>query len=156
MEGPTPSSALFYGTLSIHAGVYLLLRVEPLVAHAPIVRFAVVAVGALTAITASLSARVRADAKGALALSAAAQTGLMLVEIGLGWTELAQWHLLAHGLLRLAQFLRSPSWLRTRRSAAARSAVSAIAPASTSSSSCRRPSAIGSTRPRSPVSVSMP
>jgi NADH:ubiquinone oxidoreductase subunit 5 (subunit L)/multisubunit Na+/H+ antiporter MnhA subunit len=120
MEGPTPSSALFYGTLSIHAGVYLLLRVEPLVAHAPIVRFAVVAVGALTAITASLSARVRADAKGALALSAAAQTGLMLVEIGLGWTELAQWHLLAHGLLRLAQFLRSPSWLQDaaeRRSA---------------------------------------
>ena len=112
MEGPTPSSALFYGTLSIHAGVYLLLRVEPLVAHVPIVRFAVVTVGILTAFTASLSARVRADAKGALALSAAAQIGLMLVEIGLGWTQLAQWHLLAHGLLRLAQFLRSPSWLQ--------------------------------------------
>lgn len=112
MEGPTPSSALFYGTLSIHAGVYLLLRVEPLVAHAPIVRVAVVSIGLLTAFTASLSARVRADAKGALALSAAAQTGLMLVEIGLGWTQLAQWHLLAHGLLRLAQFLRSPSWLQ--------------------------------------------
>lgn len=122
MEGPTPSSALFYGTLSIHAGVYLLLRVEPLVAHVPIVRVAVVAIGALTAITASLSARVRADAKGALALSAAAQTGVMLVEIGLGWTELAKWHLLAHGLLRLAQFLRSPSWLQDaadRRSALA-------------------------------------
>lgn len=120
MEGPTPSSALFYGTLSIHAGVYLLLRVEPLVAHSPIVRGAVFTVGLLTAITASLSARVRADAKGTLALSAAAQTGLMLVEIGLGWTELAMWHLLAHGLLRLAQFLRSPSWLQDaaeRRSA---------------------------------------
>lgn len=112
MEGPTPSSALFYGTLSIHAGVYLLLRVEPLVVESMVVRVLVVSVGSLTAITASLSARVRADAKGALALSAAAQAGLMFVEIGLGWTTLAQWHLLAHGLLRLAQFLRSPSWLQ--------------------------------------------
>jgi NADH-quinone oxidoreductase subunit L len=111
MEGPTSSSALFYGTLSIHAGVYLLLRVEPLIAHAPIVRIAVVTVGLLTAITAGLSARVRADAKGALALATAAQAGLMLVEIGLGWTTLAMWHLLGHGLLRLGQFLRAPSWL---------------------------------------------
>ena len=112
MEGPTSSSALFYGTLSIHAGVYLLLRVEPLIHSAPVARTAVVAVGAITAITASLSARVRADAKGALALSTAAQTGLMLVEIGMGWTTLAMIHLPAHGLLRLSQFLRSPSWLQ--------------------------------------------
>jgi len=120
MEGPTPSSALFYGTLSIHAGVYLLLRVEPLVSHAPVVRAAVITVGCLTAITASLGARVRADAKGSLALASAAQTGLMVAEIGMGWTAFAQWHLLAHGLLRLAQFLRSPSWLQDaaeRRSA---------------------------------------
>ncbi len=120
MEGPTPSSALFYGTLSIHAGVYLILRFEPLFAEAPIVRIAVFSVGLLTAITASLSARVRADAKGALALASAGQAGLMLAEVGLGWTTLATCHLLAHGLLRLTQFLRSPSWLtdaQARRSA---------------------------------------
>lgn len=120
MEGPTPSSALFYGTLSIHAGVYLILRVEPLIANAPIARMAVFIVGLSTAITASLSSRVRADAKGALALASAGQAGLMLAEVGLGWTTLAMWHLLAHGLLRLMQFLRSPSWLedaQARRSA---------------------------------------
>ena len=111
MEGPTSSSALFYGTLSIHAGVYLILRVEPLIANAPIVRYTVVAVGVLTAITAGMSSRVRADAKGSLALATAAQAGLMLAEAGMGWTTLAMWHLLGHGLLRLAQFLRSPSWL---------------------------------------------
>ncbi len=119
MEGPTPSSALFYGTLSIHAGVYLILRVEPLIAHAPIARIAVLVVGLSTAITASLASRVRADAKGALALASAGQAGLMLAEVGLGWTTLAMWHLLAHGLLRLSQFLRTPSWLQdaqTRRS----------------------------------------
>lgn len=120
MEGPTVSSALFYGTLSIHCGVYLILRVEPLLENAPIARIAVVTVGLLTAVTASLSSRVRADAKGALALASAAQAGLMLAEAGLGFTQLAMWHMLAHGLLRLAQFLRSPSWLEdahTRRSA---------------------------------------
>ena len=111
MEGPTPSSALFYGTLSIHCGVYLILRVEPLLAEAPVARVAVVTIGLLTALTASSSARVRADAKGALALSTAAQAGLMLAEAGMGWTQLAMWHMLAHGLLRLSQFLRSPSWL---------------------------------------------
>ncbi len=111
MEGPTPSSALFYGTLSIHAGVYLMLRVWPLLEDAPLARGAVIAVGAVTAVTSSLSSRVRADAKGALALATSAQAGLMLVETGLGWTTLAMWHLLAHGLLRLGQFLRAPSWL---------------------------------------------
>jgi NADH-quinone oxidoreductase subunit L len=111
MEGPTPSSALFYGTLSIHAGVYLMLRVEPMLENSPIVRTAVLVVGLTTAITASLSSRVRADAKGALALASAGQAGLMLAEVGMGWTTLAMWHLLAHGLLRLMQFLRSPSWL---------------------------------------------
>ncbi|MCA9705394.1 MAG: heavy metal translocating P-type ATPase metal-binding domain-containing protein [Myxococcales bacterium] len=120
MEGPTTSSALFYGTLSIHAGVYLILRVEPLIANAPVARIAVVTVGLLTAITASMSARVRPDAKGSLALATAGQAGLMLAEAGMGWTQLAMWHLLAHGLLRLAQFLRTPSWLEdahARRSA---------------------------------------
>ncbi len=120
MEGPTVSSALFYGTLSIHCGVYLILRIEPLLANAPIARGAVIAVGLLTAITASLSSRVRPDAKGALALASASQAGLMLAEAGFGWTQLAMWHMLAHGLLRLAQFLRSPSWLEdahARRSA---------------------------------------
>lgn len=111
MEGPTPSSALFYGTLSIHCGVYLILRVEPLLENAPIARAAVVAVGLFTAVTAALSSRVRADGKGALALASASQAGLMVAEGGLGFTSFAMCHLLAHGVLRLAQFLRSPSWL---------------------------------------------
>ncbi len=112
MEGPTTSSALFYGTLSIHCGVYLIIRVEPLLESAPIARIAVVVVVVLTAVTTAMSARVRADAKGALALASAGQAGLMIAEAGMGWTNLAMCHLLAHGLLRLAQFLRAPSWLQ--------------------------------------------
>lgn len=112
MEGPTTSSALFYGTLSIHCGVYLILRVAPLLETSPMASAAVVVIGLLTAVTAGTASRVRADAKGALALASAAQAGLMIAAAGLGWTRFAMVHLLAHGVLRLTQFLRAPSWLQ--------------------------------------------
>src|SRR5690606_24852332 len=49
MEGPTPSSALFYGSVSIHVGLYLLLRVSPLLEAAPLARTLGVVVGLTTA-----------------------------------------------------------------------------------------------------------
>jgi NADH:ubiquinone oxidoreductase subunit 5 (subunit L)/multisubunit Na+/H+ antiporter MnhA subunit len=116
MEGPTTSSALFYGTLSIHCGVYLILRVQPLLEISPVASAAVVVTGLLTALTAGTASRVRADAKGALALASAAQAGLMIASAGMGWTNLAMVHLLAHGILRLTQFLRAPSWLQDAQS----------------------------------------
>ena len=36
MEGPTPSSAVFYGALSVHLGAFLLLRVSPLLDLSPL------------------------------------------------------------------------------------------------------------------------
>ena len=47
MEGPTPSSSIFYGAVSIHLGAYLLLRFEPIIQAEPAVAFATVAVGIL-------------------------------------------------------------------------------------------------------------
>src|SRR5919206_447108 len=49
MEGPTPSSAVFYGALSVHLGAYLLLRVSPLLACSAWLCAAVVALGLVTA-----------------------------------------------------------------------------------------------------------
>ncbi|MCP3100941.1 proton-conducting membrane transporter [Myxococcus sp. K15C18031901] len=112
MEGPTPSSALFYGALSIHAGPYLLLRAAPLLEHAPVVRGALVLVGLLTALQATLAWRVQTDVKGALAQGVLTQVGLMFVEVGLGLYSLALLHLVAHAGLRCLQFLRAPSALR--------------------------------------------
>ncbi len=109
MEGPTPSSALFYGAVSIHAGLFLLLRVWPLLAVAPITRAAGVVVGLSTAIYAALVVRVHTDAKGTLAHATLAQVGLILAEICLGLTTLALVHLVCHALLRLAQFLKAPN-----------------------------------------------
>lgn len=109
MEGPTPTSALFYGAVSIHAGVYLLLRVQPVLRAAPIVAACGVIVGVSTAIYAAMVARTHTDAKGALAHATLSQIGLILAEISLGWTTLALVHLVCHALLRAWQFLRAPN-----------------------------------------------
>ena len=109
MEGPTPSSALFYGAVSIHAGLFLLLRVWPVFEASPVARTVGVAVGLATAVYAAAVARVHTDAKGALAHATLAQVGLILAEICLGWTTLALTHLVCHALLRLGQYLKAPN-----------------------------------------------
>lgn len=111
MEGPTPSSALFYGAVSIHAGLFLMLRVWPVFAVSPAARVAGVAVGLATAIYAAAVARVHTDAKGALAHATLAQVGLILAEICLGWTTLALVHLVCHAFLRLGQYLKAPNMI---------------------------------------------
>jgi NADH-quinone oxidoreductase subunit L len=109
MEGPTPSSALFYGAVSIHAGLFLMLRAWPVIEAAPIARAAGVAVGVATALYAGAVVRVHTDAKGALAHATLAQVGLILAEICLGWTTLALVHLVCHAFLRLGQYLKAPN-----------------------------------------------
>jgi NADH:ubiquinone oxidoreductase subunit 5 (subunit L)/multisubunit Na+/H+ antiporter MnhA subunit len=111
MEGPTPSSALFYGAVSIHAGLFLLLRVWPVIELSVVARGIGVVVGISTALYATTVARVHTDAKGALAHATLAQVGLILAEIFLGWITLALVHLVCHALLRLGQFLRAPNMI---------------------------------------------
>lgn len=111
MEGPTPSSAVYYGALSVHAGAYLLLRASPVLEQAPLVRGLLVAMGAFSALYATLVGRVQTDIKSALAFASLTQVSLILVEIGLGWYRLAVLHIAGHACLRLLQFLRAPSVL---------------------------------------------
>ena len=61
MEGPTPSSAIFYGALSVHLGAFLLLRVSPLLDASPTLSGVVVGVGLLTALYAYLVGSVQTD-----------------------------------------------------------------------------------------------
>jgi NAD(P)H-quinone oxidoreductase subunit 5 len=111
MEGPTPSSAVFYGALSVHLGVFLLLRVSPVLDSAPWLGVLVVSLGAVTAVFAYLAGRVQADIKSALAFASLTQVGIIIAEIGLGFRYLALVHLLGHACLRTLQFLRAPSLL---------------------------------------------
>jgi len=115
LEGPTPSSAIFYGAVMVHAGVYLLLRLEPLLVEVPDVMVGLLIVGTLTAIYAWLCGLVQSDVKSALIFAAVFQVALMFVEIGLGWTRLALVHLCLHAAWRAWQFLLAPSWLAITR-----------------------------------------
>lgn len=111
MEGPTPSSAICYGAISVSLGPYLLLRTAPEWSQAPAVPVLVAVVGGLTAVHATLAGRAQTDIKTALAFASTTQVGLVFVEVGLGWELLALVHLIGHAALRSAQILRSPSLL---------------------------------------------
>ncbi|TWU20367.1 proton-conducting transporter transmembrane domain-containing protein [Bythopirellula polymerisocia] len=111
MEGPTPSSAIFYGALSVHLGAYLLLRVSPLLEVSVPLAVAVVIVGLMTSLMATLMARVQTDIKSALAFASLTQVGIIVVEIGLGFRYIALIHILGHACLRTLQLLRAPTLL---------------------------------------------
>ncbi|MGE5113420.1 MAG: proton-conducting transporter membrane subunit, partial [Acidobacteriaceae bacterium] len=89
MEGPTPSSAIFYGAISIHAGAFLLLRAQPLLAQSRLASTLVILIGATTAIHGTIVGRASADAKTSLAYATLTQVGIVFIEIGLGWRWLA-------------------------------------------------------------------
>jgi len=112
MEGPTPSSALFYGGPVVHTGIFLLLRLAPLFERAPLASAALVGIGLFTSLHATLAWRVQTDQKSALAYATMTQLGLIVAECGLGWWMIALAHTAAHLCLRTFQLLRAPSALR--------------------------------------------
>lgn len=112
MEGPTPSSAIFYGALSVHLGPFLLLRLYDYFIHFPVLLWVIGSIGALSALYASAVGRTRSDAKTMLAYATISQVGIIWVEISLGFTSFALFHIVAHASLRTWQFLRSSSLIQ--------------------------------------------
>jgi NADH:ubiquinone oxidoreductase subunit 5 (subunit L)/multisubunit Na+/H+ antiporter MnhA subunit len=115
MEGPTPSSAVFYGALSVHLGAFLLLRVSPILELTPWLSMAVVALGLVSALFGSLVGRVQTDVKSALSFASLTQVGLIVAEIGAGLRYIALIHILGHACLRTLQFLRASNILADYR-----------------------------------------
>ena len=109
MEGPTPSSAIFYGSLSIHIGAFLMLRTFPFWEHQDSFRVLVVIVGIATTIIAILTSRVQSSVKSQIAYSSIAQIGIIFIEIALGFDNLALIHISGNAFLRTYQLLVSPS-----------------------------------------------
>jgi hypothetical protein len=93
----------------VHAGVFLLLRLEPLLVGAPPVLAIIAALGLLTALYGWLGGLAQTDIKSALGFSTTAQVGLMFLWCGLGWFQLAAWHLALHAAWRAYQFLHAPA-----------------------------------------------
>lgn len=114
MEGPTPSSAVFYGALSVHLGPFLLLRCSEFVHASWLVSALLCVIGGLTAVHGSLVGRVQTDIKCVLAYGSITQVGLIMVEISLGLHVLAVFHILGHAGYRAMQILRAPSLLHDR------------------------------------------
>ena len=111
MEGPTPSSAVYYGALSIHAGCFLLLRVQPLISMSMIATGLLILGGVITAMYGSLVGRVQTDVKSAISYATLTQVGIIVVEIALGLHGLALIHIAGHACFRLLQFLSAPNVL---------------------------------------------
>lgn len=109
MEGPTPSSAIFYGALSVHLGPFLLIRFHDYIEHFPSLLIAIGVIGGVSAVWATLVGRTRSDAKTMLGFATITQVGIIWIEIALGYTNFAMFHMVAHASLRTWQFLRSSS-----------------------------------------------
>ena len=111
LEGPTPSSAIFYGAVMVHAGVYLVIRLAPVLVQVPDIMVYIALVGALTALYGWLAGLVQTDVKSALIFATTTQVGLMFLACGLGWFEFAAWHMGLHAAWRAYQFLMAPSYM---------------------------------------------
>ena len=109
LEGPTPSSAIFYGSLMVHAGVYLMIRLQAVLEQSPVIMSILIFIGLLTALYGFFSNLVQTDVKSNLIFSTTSQVGLMFFSCGMGWFELASWHLVLHAIWRAYQFLHAPA-----------------------------------------------
>ncbi len=115
LEGPTPSSAIFYGAVMVHAGVYLVIRLQPILVHTPGVMALIALIGLLTALYAWIVGYAQSDVKSALLFATLTQVGLMFLECGLGLFDLAAWHMALHATWRAWQFLAAPSYMHLLR-----------------------------------------
>jgi NADH-quinone oxidoreductase subunit L len=111
MEGPTPVSALIHAATMVTAGVYLLVRSNPILALAPNARLAIAIVGAVTLLWGAIIGSAKDDIKKSLAGSTMSQIGYMHLGAGLGPAGyvFAIAHLLAHGFFKAGLFLGSGS-----------------------------------------------
>lgn len=109
MEGPTTSSAIFYGALSVHMGVFLLLRTYPLWEDSMWLRVVIAIFGLITAVVATMIARVQSSAKTQIAYASITQIGIMFIEVAAGLHWLALLHFVSNASLRTYQLLISPS-----------------------------------------------
>jgi NADH-quinone oxidoreductase subunit L len=111
MEGPTSSSAIFYGSLSVHIGVFLLLRTYPMWQNNTLFQAIVFLFGLSTGIVATMISRVQSSVKTQLAYSSIAQIAIIFMEVALGFENLALIHFASNAFLRTYQLLVSPSVL---------------------------------------------
>ncbi len=107
MEGPTPVSALIHAATMVAAGVYLVIRVFPILSGGAL--FFIAIIGALSAFIPATIALTQNDIKKVLAYSTISQLGYMILSLGVGAYSFAFFHLITHAFFKALLFLGSGS-----------------------------------------------
>ena len=105
MEGPTPVSALIHAATMVTAGVYMLVRLNPIFEQAPRIQDLAAGLGAATLLVAGLIALVQTDIKRVIAYSTMSQIGYMFLGAGLTSYGNSMFHLMTHAFFKALLFL---------------------------------------------------
>jgi NADH-quinone oxidoreductase subunit L len=109
MEGPTPVSALIHAATMVAAGVFMIVRMSPLINAAPVAMEVITVIGASTALFAGTIGCVQNDIKRIIAYSTCSQLGYMFLAAGLGAYPVAMFHLINHAFFKALLFLAAGS-----------------------------------------------
>ncbi|WP_136065435.1 NADH-quinone oxidoreductase subunit 5 family protein [Modicisalibacter radicis] len=105
MAGPVPVSALLHAATLVAAGLYLLVRLQPILDGVAWFAPLVIAIGLATALAGALTAICQGHAKKLLAASTSSQYGLMWLAVGVGFPAVALVHFVAHAFMKAGLFL---------------------------------------------------
>jgi len=109
MEGPTPVSALIHAATMVTAGVFIIVRLSPLLEYAPLAREVITIIGAATALMTATIACVQNDIKRIIAYSTCSQLGYMFMAAGLSGYSASMFHLTTHAFFKALLFLGAGS-----------------------------------------------
>nr|YP_009048367.1 NADH dehydrogenase subunit 5 [Euprepiophis perlaceus]AHG24494.1 NADH dehydrogenase subunit 5 [Euprepiophis perlaceus]AHH24464.1 NADH dehydrogenase subunit 5 [Euprepiophis perlaceus] len=113
MEGPTPVSALLHSSTMVVAGVFLLIRLHPILYNNKIMMTSCLMLGATTTMFAAAAATTHLDIKKIIAMSTTSQLGLMMTMIGLNQPMLAFLHMITHSFIKAMLFLCSGAYIHS-------------------------------------------